>query len=432
MSENENGTPPPADPNESEMTAGMPTPAESADGKEGASTVTDSAQEASAKTEGATSGESSAFDISPKSDESSDASADDQSEEAQAEAKEEAEEEIHRALVWPIDPDHANAIGLLSEQLDGVKSVDIEASKKTSRALNLLLLIACIAIGTLGTTQLSYYASPDREARLTELALCKVDRTSLEQETANYEIERYLSLGHDQNKIETDLSATYNVDNARSKKLVSVFKDLKREQGNAFFGLAGKVSIVSEPKNARIYKRRVGEKDFKPVMVMKKGKEVVAYTPYTVQIEDITASYEFELRFTDELKRFKELTDEEKKALPEGEKPPVEVHEVKYRNDGFKVSRYQWIKDGGSGEFSITKMITMIPDYVEHYNTFNWAKNKTEEFETLEECTTYQKENDDTTLCRAIPRLENWDKEDERREEAEKNKKGKRRRGRRR
>ena len=124
--------------------------------------------------------------------------------------------------------------------------------------------------------------------------------------------------------------------------------------------------------------------------------------------------------------------DEEKKALPEGEKPPIEVHEVKYRNDGFKVSRYQWIKDGGSGEFSIIKMITMVPDYVEHYNTFNWAKNKTEEFDTLEECTTYQKENNDTTLCRAIPRLENWDKEDERREEAKKNKKGKRRRGRRR
>ena len=410
MSENENGTPPPADPN-------MPAPAPSAEGVEEPSSVADSSDHP------ATQAEEASFAPSPKS------SGDEVSEEVadQGASDSDPAEEVHRALAWPVDPDHANAIGLLSEQLEGVKSVEVDTRKKPSRALNLLLLITCIAIGTLGATQLSYYASPDREARLTELAICRVDRTTLEQEMANYEIERYLSLGYNNAKIEGELVKTYNVSGLRAKELVSVFNDLKREQKNAFFGLSGKISISSEPKNARIFMRRAGERDFKPVMVNKKGKQVVAYTPYTVQIEDITTSYEFELRFTDELKRYKELTDEEKKALPEGEKPPVEVLEVKYRNDGFKISRYQWIKDGGSGEFSITKMVNMIPDYVQHYHTFNWDKNKTEEFETLDECTQYQKSNDATT-CRPVHRLENWEKEDERREEAKKNRRGKRRR----
>lgn len=411
MSENENGTPPPADPN-------MPAPAPSAEGVEEPSAVADSSDHSETQAEEAS------FALSPKS-------SDDEASEEVAEQEDgdsDPAEEVHRALAWPVDPDHANAIGLLSEQLEGVKSIEVDARKKPSRALNLLLLIACIAIGTLGATQLSYYASPDREARLTELAICRVDRTTLEQEMANYEIERYISVGYNNAKIEEELIKTYNVSDLRAKELVSVFNDLKREQKNAFFGLSGKISISSEPKNARIFKRRVGEKDFKPVMVDKKGKQVVAYTPYTVQIEDITTSYEFELRFTDELKRYKELTDEEKKALPEGEKPPTEPLEVKYRNDGFKISRYQWIKDGGSGEFSITKMVNMIPDYVQHYHTFNWEKNQTKEFETSDECTQYRKKNTDTTICRPIHRLENWEKEDERREEAKKNKRGKRRR----
>ena len=416
MSENENGTHPPADPNEAKTTVGVPAPAETSAKGEGASTDADADQSISAEADGASAEESASFGISPKSDDEdpSEVSIDDQ-------------DGVHRALAWPVDPEHANAIGLLSEQLEGVKSVEVESRKKPSRALNLLLLIACIAIGTLGATQLSYYASPDREARLTELALCKYDRKNLEQETANYEIERYLSLGYDKTKVATELVKTYNVSQGRAEEIISVFYDNKRAQGNAFFGLSGKLSIASEPKNARIYMRRVGEKDFKPVMVKKDDKEVVAYTPYTVQVEDITTSYEVELRFTFEDKRFVELTDEEKKALPEGEKPPIETLDVKYRNDGFKVSRYQWIRDGGSGEFSINKMITMVPDYVQHYHTFDWAKNKVKEFETLEECETFQRAND-ASICRIVPRLETWEKEDERREQAKKGKKRRRRR----
>ena len=53
------------------------------------------------------------------------------------------------------------------------------------------------------------------------------------------------------------------------------------------------------------------------------------------------------------------------------------------------------------------------------------AKNKVKEFETLEECETFQNAND-ASICRIVPRLETWEKEDERREQA---KKGKKRRG---
>ena len=92
------------------------------------------------------------------------------------------------------------------------------------------------------------------------------------------------------------------------------------------------------------------------------------------------------------------------------------------------MSRYQWIKDGGTGQFGMTKLIKMVPDYVQAYHSYDWSKEKAMEFETLDECVEFQKAND-ASLCRALPRLEDFEKADARKEEEEKKSK---KRGRRR
>ena len=434
MSENENGTPPPSDTQEAATTIGHPVPAQSVEEADSHVAVEASEEQSlviEAKPESAEAKvEPAEAKVEPAEAEPAVTQTDESRDDKVASA-DEGDDETHRSLMWPVDPEHKNAIGVLSETLDGVKVVEEVARKRPSRALNLMLLVICIGISVAGAQQLASYASADREARETELAVCKFNRGNLEQTMANYHIESLRSLNTSDDKIAQSIQSEYLVDAGRADEIYETFRGLKAKQANSFFGLAGVISLASEPKHAKIYKRRVGEKDFKPVMTKKNGKDVVAYTPYNLQIEDITESYEFELRFTDELKRFKELTDEEKKLLKEGEKPPVETLPVKYRAERFTVSRYQWVKDGGSGDFGMNKLVKMVPDYVQGYLSYDWSKGESKEFETLDECVEFQKANN-ASICRGLPRLEDFEKADARKEEEEKKNKRGRRRGRRR
>lgn len=450
MSENENGTPP-SDPNEAATTIGLPTPArpaEEASASTSSEAVEDQGLVIEAKAD-ATVGESSEVQGSVEADAAPQEDATPQEVVAtpqpasEPQEASESDEEVHRSLMWPVDPQHQNAIGVLSESLSGVEVVSEAERPRPSRALNLLLLVICLGIGGAGSQQLSYYASADREARETEIAVCDANREKLVQTVANYHIEKLRALNKGDSEIVDTIKSAYfpsvqanemeMSSAARADNVYKIFRELKSAQENTFFGLAGVLSIASEPPHAEIYKRKVGEKDFKPVMSKKNGKDVVAYTPktgtYNVQVEDITQDYEFELRFTDKLKRFKELTDAEKKLLGEGEKPPVETHEVTYRAERFIISRYQWVKDGGTGDFGMNKLIKLIPNYVQGYHSFDWSKAESKTFETLEECETFQKSTD-ASICRAIPCIEDFDKVDARAEAKEKaSKKRGRRRG---
>ena len=286
------------------------------------------------------------------------------------------------ALVWPIDADHANAVSVLSEQMSGVKVFSSGyVHEQPSRALNFILLTLVVVVGIAGSLALKHYSSSDREARLMEKAICKADYVAL-----------------------TELT--------------------KQRQ-------YGTLVIESAPEQAKVLRSVDGSPMEEIMGKTADGKEMATLTPATLKDLDINKMYKFKLRFTDTLKRPKELTDEEKKALKEGEKPPVEEMDVDYRDEVFEVARYQWIKDGATGSFRFQKIVPMTPDYIEYYYTFNWSKGKEARFEGpggLAECEAYQKEND-ASICRGIPRSENFEKKDAR-EEAEKKgrKRGRRRR----
>ena len=283
------------------------------------------------------------------------------------------------ALTWPIDPDHANAVSVLSEQMSGVELYNSGyIAPKPSRALNFILLVLVISVGVAGSVALKYYSSPDREARLMEQALCKADFDALTKLTAQKQY--------------------------------------------------GTLVIESEPTQA-VVMQSVDGGPLQAIMgKTADGKEMESLTPATLKDLDINRLYKFKLKFTDTLKRAKELTDEEKKALKEGEKPPVEEMQVDYRNEEFSIARYQWIQDGATGSFRFQKIVPLTPDYVEYFHTFDWAKGKAERFDTQRECEDFQRDHD-ATICRAIPRTEDWAKKDARDEEAaKKNKRGKKRR----
>ena len=91
------------------------------------------------------------------------------------------------------------------------------------------------------------------------------------------------------------------------------------------------------------------------------------------------------------------------------------------------IARYQWIQDGATGSFRFQKIVPLTPDYIEYYHTFNWGKGKAERFETQKECEDFQRDHD-ATICRALPRTEDWAKKDARDEESSKKNKRRRRR----
>ena len=350
MSENDNGAPPPSDPNEVKTTIGMPVPARTDD---------DAEQPPSSDLEAAPA--------------------------EVIEADDQQDEDTHFA--WPVDPEHANAIGTLSEQLVGVE-VDFAGfqHKKPSRALNFILLVAVIATTAVGMNLLAFYSSPDRAARLTEKVMCEAELDVLQKRAAG-----------------------------------------ERQRGT--------LNIDSAPNQAKVFQYDDKAGSFLPVPAKTaEGEAMDALTPATISNLDINQTYRFKLTFTDTLKRQKELSDEEKKELKEGEKPPIEEMPVQYRDEEITVARYQWIQDGATGTFRFQKIVSLTPDYVEYYHAFDWKSGKAERFETLEECKEFrQKDKTDASICRAIPRAENWEKRDARIEAEEKasKKRGRKRRRRR-
>lgn len=296
-----------------------------------------------------------------------------------------AEDEDQSALTWPIDPDHANAVSVLSEQMSGVELYGSGyVPPKPSRALNFILLLLVIGVGVVGSAALKFYSSSDREARLMEQAICKADYDALQKLTAQKQY--------------------------------------------------GTLVIESEPKQATVLKSVDGG----PMQVIMgktaDGKEIETLTPATLKDLDINRSYQFKLKFTDTLKRSIEPSEEEKKARAKAkeegkelDKLPVEELKVDYRDEEFMIARYQWIQDGATGSFRFQKIVPLTPDYIEYYHTFNWEKGKAERFESQKECEDFQRDHD-ATICRAISRTEDWAKKDARDEEEAKKSKGGRRR----
>ena len=301
-------------------------------------------------------------------------------------AAQEAEEEF----VWPSDPEHANAVQLLSERVDGVDLVEESSyDERPSYALNLVLVLLILGVGGVGIDLLKEYSSADREARESEKALCKVELHTQQQLIAQKQY--------------------------------------------------GALRIETEPKSAKIERSENGA----PFEVIRgktaSGEEIDALTPTTVSNLDINQTYKFRLTFTDTLKRFKE-EEEDKKAKKakkgkddkeaEAEKKEREIEELKvdYRTEEFYVARYQWILDGATGAFRFQKVIPLVPKDIEHYYSFDWKSGKDMTFESLSECEAHVNSSD-ATLCRPVPSIKNWETEDARREaEAKKSKKRGRRR----
>ena len=156
MSENENGTPPSSDTNEAATTIGLPTPAKSSEESDSHG-VTEASEEQALVIE-PKSGPAAA-EVAPAEAEVNPAEAAASSIESDAVQagpdQAEDDDEVHRSLMWPVDPDHKNAIGVLSETLDGVKVIEEAPRKRPSRALNLMLLVICIGISVAGAQQLA-------------------------------------------------------------------------------------------------------------------------------------------------------------------------------------------------------------------------------------------------------------------------------------
>jgi|GEM_PF-2034023 len=367
--------------------------AEASDSSEAEASESNEAEASdSSEAEASDSSEAEASDSSEaEASDSNEAEASDSSE-AEASASGEAVSAEPEEFVWPSDPEHANAAQLLSEPVEGVDMIlSDEALTRPSYALNLVLLVLVLGVGGVGVDMLREYSSADRDARMKEQALCRVEHNDMQQLLAEKQY--------------------------------------------------GALRLESEPKGAKI-ERSVNGAPYEVVRgKTASGEEIDALTPTTVSNLDINNTYKFRLTFTDTLKRFKEEEEDKKgkkakgkkakeEAKAEGEKKEREVEELKvaYRTEEFYVARYQWIQDGATGAFRTQKVSQLVPQDIAHYYTFDWKSGKDLTFETLAECEAHVNDSD-ATICRAIPAVKNWDTEDARREEeAKKSKKRGRRR----
>lgn len=310
-------------------------------------------------------------------------------------------EKVHQKFLkgmipWVVDPEHKTAVKILSEKTDSVNILvygDVQALP--SRAFNFLLLLLIMGVGSGGIIMLEHYSSADREARLMEVGMCKIEM--------------------DQKK--TLLGATKY----------------------------GTLRIESEPKQALIEISIDGSEYKASQGKTPDGKIINTKTPATLSNLDINKKYKFRLTFTETLKRFKEDPEAEKKKKAKDKKDKkdkkddkdqkddreVEELKVDYRTEEFHVSRYQWIQDGGTGSYRFQKTINLVQkeDLYAKYLTMDWKTGKDQEFETESECKGFVSGNDATT-CQRIQRVKNFETEDARKEEEAKGKKGKRRRGR--
>ena len=310
-------------------------------------------------------------------------------------------------FVWDTDPEHTNAVGILSETVAGVDVLPSAIPSLPSRALNFILTVMILAVGAFGFVMLEHYSSKDREARLTEEAVCKVD----------YDVKRQL---------------------------------LNQKQ-------YGELRIETDPPQAIVSKVIEGQdKDFKVIMgKTSEGKEMNALTPTPIKNLDINQHYTFQLELVKTLKRKRTVEDEEDKKGKKGKKSKkkkadqakekkeekeqiIEELKVAYRTETFHVDRYQWIQDGATGSFRFQKVIKMTPAVLEEpktdeelaysaYYSFDWKSKKDMTFKSLSECKTFVADSKtDATLCRPIPFVKTFETEDTRKEDAE-SKKGKRR-----
>jgi hypothetical protein len=385
MSENENGNSPQEDPTEVKTTIGMPMPPRPVE----TSSAEPAQDELVLNEKGSTAEDAEEEESLVVSEEAEDSAEDiinlvakDSSPSADQNLSGENDGETLSVLTWPIDPEHANAVSVLSEQLSGVKIYGSSyVAPQGSRALNFILLVLVIGVGIAGSMALQFYGSADREARLMEAAICKADYDALVKLTAQKQY--------------------------------------------------GKLVIESAPEQAKVFQQIDGGPMVELMGKTADGKEMATLTPATLDNLDINRMYRFKLKFTETLKRAVELSDKEKKELKEGEKPPIEEMGVDYRDEEFTVARYQWIQDGATGSFRFQKIVPLTPDYIDHYYTFNWSKGEAKRFEEpggKAECEAYRQDNSDSSLCRAIPRTEDFEKKDAREEAAKKGNKGKKRR----
>lgn len=244
-----------------------------------------------------------------------------------------------------------------------------EHAPSESRALNFILLLLVIAVGSAGMKALLHYSSPEREARLKEAAMCKVDMDTKRQLLAEKQY--------------------------------------------------GALRIESEPSQAKVF-QSVDGGPFTPIMgKTAEGVEMAALTPTTINNLDINRSYRFKLELTETLRRFKEEEGDKKDkkdaaATPAAERP-VEELMVDYRADEFHVARYQWIQDGATGAYRTQKVAQLVPADTEHYYSFDWKTGEDKTFATESECRDFQR-SADATLCRPVPRVKNFETEEARKE----------------
>jgi hypothetical protein len=285
-------------------------------------------------------------------------------------------------IPWEVDPEHKNAVKVLSEKLEAIELIGSDPQKLPSRALNFVLVVLIIGVGGGGGAVLQHYSSPDRAARLMEVAVCKKE-----------------------------------------------FSDRTQLLNNKQYGT---LRIESEPKQASVSQSINGAPYVKIKGKTAEGVEMDTLTPATISNLDINAHYKFKLEFTDTLKRIKEDPEADKKKKKKGEdkakteEAPKEIEyeelKVAYRSEEFHVDRYQWIQDGATGTYRFQKPVKMISDEISHYYSFDWKTKKDMEFESASDCKAHTL-NNDATICRAVPRVKNFETEEARLEEEAKKKK---------
>jgi hypothetical protein len=188
MSENENGNSPQEDPTEVKTTIGMPMPPRPVE----TSSAEPAQDELVLNEKGSTAEDAEEEESLVVSEEAEDSAEDiinlvakDSSPSADQNLSGENDGETLSVLTWPIDPEHANAVSVLSEQLSGVKIYGSSyVAPQGSRALNFILLVLVIGVGIAGSMALQFYGSADREARFMEAAICKADYDVLVKLTA--------------------------------------------------------------------------------------------------------------------------------------------------------------------------------------------------------------------------------------------------------
>ncbi|MAD60452.1 MAG: hypothetical protein CMH49_02915, partial [Myxococcales bacterium] len=177
MSENENGSSPQENPTEVKTTIGMPVPPRPVESTSAEPTP----EELVLKEKASPEGQAEDKDSLVVSDGNTDSEEVLHLVEKDTNIDESTpDEEELSVLSWPIDPEHANAVGVLSEQLSGVKLyTSTYVPPQSSRALNFILLVLVVGVGVAGSMALKHYGSADREARLMEAAICKADYDAL-------------------------------------------------------------------------------------------------------------------------------------------------------------------------------------------------------------------------------------------------------------